>query len=190
MRYLKKLNNSEIINQNLSYSKKTDRGTIREILLNEQNRFCAYSERYVKETDSCHIEHFNPNLKNTVNDDYYNWYAVLGWINEHKAKIIDPYLPILNPAIENISERIYYKDGLFHPVNENDTESKYLIKFLLFNKNELVNDRKRHIARLKDTRNLLGDELFFQKLKKFPEELSFASAIEVELNIDLDEYLN
>ena len=190
MRYLKKQNNSYVVTQNLTYAVKSNRNNIREILLTEQKRYCAYSERYIKNTDSCHIEHFDPRLKDLESDNYFNWYAVLGWINEHKAKKIEPYLPILNPNSDDINKRIFYKDGIFYASNQNDEEADNLIKFLLFNKNELVTDRQKHINRLKSLRNLIGDDLFHQKLQQFPEELSFATAIEVELNIDLSTYLN
>ena len=52
MRYLKKQNNSYVVTQNLTYAVKSNRNNIREILLTEQKRYCAYSERYIKNTDS------------------------------------------------------------------------------------------------------------------------------------------
>lgn len=33
--------------------------------------FCAYSERYMRRTDAVDIEHFDPRLKTTENDDYW-----------------------------------------------------------------------------------------------------------------------
>ena len=71
---------------------------IRETLLNEQRRFCRYSERFVQATDSCDVEHLDPRLKGTDRDGYWNWYAVLHWINSlNKPRKIEAFLPILEP---------------------------------------------------------------------------------------------
>jgi len=77
MRYFKKQNTSAIISGNLMYDNVADRTKIRQILIKEQSGFCAYSERYIKHTDSVDIEHFDPRKKSTAEDGYYNWYAAL-----------------------------------------------------------------------------------------------------------------
>ena len=106
MKFLKKQSDSKIIKENLSYSNSSDRKEIRELLIAEQYEFCAYSERFIKKTDSVDIEHFNPTHKGTHTDNYYNWYAVLNWMNTHKPKKINSYLPILEPHSEDLLDRI------------------------------------------------------------------------------------
>jgi hypothetical protein len=190
MHYLKKDENSEVIKQHLSYNQPKDRNLLREQLLLEQKGFCAYSERYVKATDKRDIEHFDPRLKNTDNDNYYNWYVVLSWINEHKPKKIEPFLPILNPFSIEVIHRIIYEDGIFKVVRQDDIEAHNLIKFLGFNKRELTEDREKHIKRLQSLRELCGnDQDFIELLKKDKESLSFITALEKELSLNLKHLL-
>ena len=86
MQYLTKNTNSEAII--LKYTNTIERIKIREILLRtEQKGFCAYTERFVRHTDSAHIEHFYPKKEYPDKiDDYYNWYVVMAWINENRPK--------------------------------------------------------------------------------------------------------
>lgn len=78
MRFLKKIANSQIITDNLNYSNVGQRDSIRAILIKEQKGFCAYSERFIKHTDSVDIEHFDARKKNTVNDNYYMIIITIG----------------------------------------------------------------------------------------------------------------
>jgi hypothetical protein len=55
MHYLRKTPDSGVITAGWQYPK--DAAAIRETLLKEQHRFCAYSERFVQATDSCDVEH-------------------------------------------------------------------------------------------------------------------------------------
>jgi len=89
MRYLRKSKNSEVLEHGWRYSTKSHRPGITKALVAEQKGFCAYSERYKRETDEVHIEHFDPRKKNTQRDDYWNWYAVLAWCNHHKPYRIE-----------------------------------------------------------------------------------------------------
>jgi hypothetical protein len=66
MRYLKKSPHSQVISNELQYPK--DSRSIRDELLKEQRGFCAYSERYVQNTDARDVEHFDARLKGTEND--------------------------------------------------------------------------------------------------------------------------
>ena len=191
MKFLKKDKNSKIIKEKLDYNIQSQRKRIRELLLLEQDGFCAYSERYAQNTDSIHIEHFDPRIKNTDDDNYENWYAVLVWMNEHKPKNIDKYLPILFPNSENIKEKIEYQDGKFVPINSNDIESKHLIDFLGFNKYELYQDRLNHIKLIRDIQNMCdSSEDFFEILSSDKSNLSFITALEVELGLNLSHLIN
>jgi hypothetical protein len=188
MRYLKKDPHSPLLGAGLKYETVTDRPKIRARLLLEQKGFCAYSERFIKQTDEAHIEHFDPRLKETPDDGYYNWYATLPWFNSRKPKKIDPYLPILSPSDPNVAQRISYNRevGLFKEVDDADVEAKKLIKFLLLDRNEWYEDCQKHLQRVRKLRELCGDdELFMAELQSDWDNLSFASALEAEFGIDV-----
>jgi len=177
MRYLKKQTDSPLVTRQLSYDRASDRRQIRELLLEEQHRYCAYSERYIHYTDSCDIEHFDPRLKSTIDDDYWNWYAVLSWMNSHKPKKIDPCDPTL-------ASRIRFHSGLFEAVNDSDVEAQNLIKYLRWNHESLVRDRVSHLANLRFIRGMFAnDGEFVEFVRENPENLSFISAIEVEFDV-------
>jgi uncharacterized protein (TIGR02646 family) len=194
MQYLNKNPNSEAIN--LKYTNVSDRLKIKEILLhNEQKGFCAYTERFVKNTDSVHIEHFFPKAEyhNKV-DDYQNWYVVMAWINENRPKKLvsqtETFLPILMPYEQSVSERITYKNGEFVAVNEADIEAENLIKFLSLNHFMLYKDRNAHVDYIKILRSFCSnEEEFFELLKSDKDNLSFATALKYELGIDVSKLL-
>lgn len=186
MKFLNKTATHTQSSVGLSYGQVSDRDDIKAILLAEQKGFCAYSERFIKQTDSTHIEHFDGRIKDTLQDSYDNWYAVLAWMNLHKPKKIVPYLPMLSPS-SLLETRINYDRGFYKTINQGDVEAQNLINYLGFNKAELVVDRKKHVARVKRLRNLCqGDEeLFLEELQIDKYNLSFITALEAELNISL-----
>ncbi len=190
MRFLKKKTISEILTKNWKYSSTNPprNKKIKEILLTEQSGFCAYSEVYIRPIDSCDVEHFDERLKNTSEDNYYNWYAVSHFFNSKKTnRKIKNFIPMLSPSFENISQKIKYEDSLFQPKEENDSETKNLIGFIGMNVPELVEYRNKFIAqkvRDRDDLNLSQDEFIFW-LESNPENLSFISALESELGLSL-----
>ncbi len=158
----------------------------------EQKGFCAYSERFIKHTDETHIEHFDPRLKETAQDDYFNWYAVLPWFNSHKPKQIESFLPILLPNSPDLSTRIAYQNGIgiFQAVNPEDIEAKNLARFLRWDSFELYEDCQKHLQRIRTLHELCGDEALFRlKLKSEKDNLSFATALEAELGINIADLL-
>ncbi|PHR14784.1 MAG: hypothetical protein COA40_00990 [Aequorivita sp.] len=191
MKYLGKRANSEIIEKKLNYETNNQREEIRKLLVQEQNQFCAYSERYIKETDSVDIEHFDGRLKSSEEDNYYNWYGVLTWFNSHKPKKIDPFIPFLIPHSADLKDRIKYENGIYIIINEEDIEAQNLIDYLGFNKVELFNDRKKHINRIATLLEMLNKDIDSLKehFKKDKDSLSFATAIEVEFEIDLEDLI-
>ena len=191
MRYLKKTPESRILTAGWTYSDQDSRANrkIRDELLREQQQFCAYSEKYVQPTESCDIEHFDPRLKHTAQDGYWNWYAVLHWMNNHKPKI-ERFLPLPAPFSPGLSERIRYEAGQFVAVSDADFEAKNLILFLGWNRPELSKERNNHVSRVRTLRDeLLGgdEEAFLAYLQEHPQELSFATALRSELRIDVTE---
>src|SRR5690606_33497693 len=119
----------------------------------------AYSERFIKSTDSVHIEHFDGRLKPTEEDGYKNWYGVMAWFNEHKPKKIDPFLPILEPFSDDLKQRIKYEDGIYKIIREVDDEAQNLIDYLGFNKPELFSDRQKHISRINRLLEMLDNNI-------------------------------
>lgn len=185
MKFLRKKADSLVIGEGLSYAVQSQRPRIRQLLKNEQQGFCAYSERYFQNTDETHIDHFDGRLKNTNEDGYYNWFVVLARMNTTKPKKIAPYEPILSPHSGDLATRIQYKGGTYSPIDENDLEAKNLIKYLGFNKLELADDREKHIARIKFLKSHLQEQEFEEHLQIFPNQLSFITALEVELGMSL-----
>ncbi len=184
MRYLIKQADLSLSYSDLSYDRASDRPKIRQLLLSEQSRYCAYSERYVHNTDSCDIEHFDPRLKSTVDDDYWNWYSVLSWMNSHKPKKIEPYLPLPKPFDPTLAERIRFRNGIFEPVNPAELEAHNLIRYLGWNHESLVKDRSAHLANLQFIRDQFQtDAEFVDFIVVNPDNLSFITAIEVEFAI-------
>ena len=110
-------------------------------------------------------------------------------MNSHKRKNIEPFIPILLPYSENLTEQIKYAGGIFYEVNAGDTEAKNLINFLGVNKYEVVEDRKNHMDFIRDLKSTMNDEDFFETLRTHKKCLSYASALEVELGINIFELL-
>lgn len=190
MKFLFKRADSEIVRRNLKYSKASERKEIQRILREEQNGFCAYTEIYFRNTETVHIEHFYPKTENPKKeDDYFNLYLVIGWINERKAKKIAPFLPITNPYEENLSEKMEYEDGVF---SGKDKETQNLIDFLGLNLPELVQDRQKHIANILEVKESCGEDLefFFEVFTKDKYNLSFLTALEYELGLNLSNVIN
>jgi hypothetical protein len=93
----------------------------------------------------------------------------------------------LAPHRADVSRRIRYEDGQFVAVADDDIEALNLIRYLGWNRPELAEDRTKHVGRMRQLRSFLEDisEDFLGYLREHPEELSFATALEAELGIDL-----
>jgi hypothetical protein len=184
MRYLRKSSESQVLANRWQYDKKSDRPKICAVLRKEQLVFCAYSEAYLTPIHQVEIEHFDPDLKGTNADSYWNWYAVVSWMNRHKYKNITRYQPILKPSSPDIHQRIKYEQGIFVAVEATDQEAKNLIDFLGWNRPEVFEARRNHVNRIRDLQEICGDDqLFFDCLINHPENLSFFSALQNELGL-------
>ena len=187
MRYLNKTEQSEIIKQGWRYVTESHRPKIRAALLVEQNSFCAYTEHYINEAiDSPDIEHFDDRLKNSDEDNYWNWYLVHHKTNMHKGQIKNS-LPIMLPYDETLPDRIHYINGAFRAVNEKDTEAVNLIKFLDWNNPDLANDRAEKVQLIKEIRGFHNgdDAAFIAYITARPQYLSFITVLEAELGLSL-----
>ncbi len=187
MRYLSKTNSSRILAAGWQYTKKADRDAIREVLRTEQSNYCAYSEDHLGASRDVHVEHFDPRLKGTPADGYWNWYAVTAWMNQHKPHRIDEFEPMPQPHDPTLRQRVRYVGDCFEPCDENDVEVKNLIEFLGMNKREVVMDRCSHVAFVLDTQQKLGMPLdeFVEWLRRYPPNLRFITALEAALDCTL-----
>ena len=179
MKFLLKDASEIAANADLAYPK--DRSRAIDVLIRLQKGFCAYSERYLKPLDSVELEHFDPRKKNKDTDGISNWHAVIRWMNAHKARKITDFEPLPDIAKWTPS-RVWYEKGQFICA-EDDQEAKNLILFLGVNRKEVFDERSKHIARLKNMRNKVGEEMLLEILSESPEQLSFPTAIESELGI-------
>jgi hypothetical protein len=179
MNFLRKESAQIAHNAELRYPKDRDKSV--EILIHLQKGFCAYSERYLKPLDSVELEHFDPRKKNTEMDGLANWHAVIRWMNAHKAISIEKFEPL--PELGSwTTDRVWYEHGLFVCLEE-DIEARNLIDFLGVNRQEVFEERANHIARIRNMRLKVGDEMLLEILNEFPEQLSFPTAIQAELGI-------
>lgn len=196
MKFLGKTDKSEIYTSGKTYVMNGDNSILREMLLAEQKNFCAYSEKYIDDLDTVEIEHFNPDKKG--NDDYYNYYAALRSCNAHNKRVYPDFkgstffISLFFQNNEELAQRLEYRDGQYQETDETDFEMIGLIEFLGFNRQQLYNDRKKHIKLLKSTFED-GNYTKEQQLNYFrnnPQQLDFITAIEIELELDLSEFYN
>ena len=189
MKRVLKSSNSEIITKNLQYKSNGDNSILGNLLLKEQKGFCAYTEHYIGYDDANDIEHFNPNLKDTPKDNYYNWYKVKHLPNQRKTNNwIDQ---ILMPFDENFETRVIYSEGEYF-AKPNDDEANNLIILLDLNNQKKVEDRKNYIKRRKESindRKLLTkseiENYFKDKIDNEIKTISYLRAIQEEFKIDI-----
>ncbi|MEZ4827920.1 MAG: hypothetical protein R3C61_16795 [Bacteroidia bacterium] len=143
--------------------------------------------------DSVDVEHFDSSLK--YEDDYFNYYAVLRKANQYKKdekyKGASFFENKFFQKREVFDARIrYVEGGDYEEIDLDNTEARDLIDFLGFNHEFLHRDRKNHIRRLK---NLFSDanwnrEKQIEYFQQNKSELSFITALEVELELDLSAF--
>ncbi len=191
MKFLSKHKNSIILTAGLTYKKNasSNNAELLNHLKEEQKNFCAYTETYFKHLDTVHVEHFDSSKK--YNDNYFNYYAVLGSANQYKkdGKYISAsfFSSLFFQDINEFNKRIAYNNGIYYEVNETDTEAKDFIDFIGLNHPKLEKDRANHIARLKDVFNQgnYDSKAIINYFTKHKTELSFITAIENHFKINL-----
>jgi hypothetical protein len=187
MKRILKNNNSEILTNKWVYPK--DAQKIRSVLETEQDGYCAYTEAKISATYSVDIEHFNPNLKNTNNDSYTNWFAVSHKWNNKKSDKWAKYQPILHPTDEHLEIRVRYEiETGTYVCNSDDSSANNLIELLDLNNIGLINDRQNKIELIKDLFSESGVESFEKWLshpKSKHDLIEFRRTIETVFNIEL-----
>ncbi|PWV54038.1 hypothetical protein [Chitinophaga sp. S165] len=181
--------NSTIIVDGLSYIPKNSANNkkIEAVLLQEQKNYCAYTDEYMGRPDAKDIEHFNPTLKNTQQDSYFNWYVVKHQWNKEKGSKWANFQPVLHPDSVDFEDRVLYYKGDYI-AKSNDIEASNLIKLLKLDDQVLADRRKRYI---KNTRTLISiygadEHSFFNDLiGRDPEQIHYPRAIKEEFKVDI-----
>lgn len=193
MRQIHKKANSPIKNLIYETGKIGNNTKIRKELLKEQHHICAYTETYLGRTSSHPIEHFDPTLKHTSKDSYYNYFICKDQWNNEKGTVVRwlKFQPILHPTAEDFNARVIFSDGDFIP-KKGDLRATNLIQYLKLNDYGLAKSRKRYIERKKNEiswRQLTPQAFFDELMQEDPERVYFIRAIEetfsVTINFDL-----
>ena len=186
---------STIITGNLNYisNNSTNNKRIVDILLGEQKMFCAYTDEYISRSDAKDIEHFNPTLKDTDQDNYYNWFVVKHQWNMEKSEKWDKFQPVLHPTALDFEERIVYIQGDYVVKRKDDIEAKNLSDLLKLDDIHLANNIKKYIARKRDEIALNGNgehDFFATLINADPCQIKYTRAIKEEFGIDILEMIN
>jgi hypothetical protein len=189
MRRLNKPDSSVILSEKLTYKVGGDNKKLATALCEEQHNICAYTETYLGRSDKKDIEHFNPTLKNTSDDNYQNWFLVKAQWNGEKASKWARYQPVLDPTDETFNERIIYFEGEYLAASLNDQEAINLIHLLKLDDEGLAFERRCYLENLKETLDLSAkpaqqyiDDLLITK----PSLVYYIRAIEEELNVKVN----
>lgn len=180
---------SLIISDKIIYKSKGDNSKLGSLLLKEQKGFCAYTEHYIGYDDANDTEHFNPNLKDQPEDNYYNWYKVKHLPNQRKTN--SWIEPILMPYANDFESRIIYDEGEYF-AKPDDNEANNLIILLDLNNQKRVEDRKNYIKRRRESindRKLQTDieikKYFQDKIDNEINSICYLRAIQEEFKIDI-----
>ncbi len=155
--------------------------------MKEQNYFCAYTDEPITRTDAQDIEHFNPTLKNTVEDNYENWFVVKHQWNMEKPRKWEDYQPILHPTAVDFIQRVVYDSGDYRCNNDLDVEASNLIRLLNLSDPILAQTRKKYIARRKSDIEIYPDtveQYFIERIAK-DELITYPRAILEEFGVDV-----
>lgn len=176
-------NKLQYVSNNTSSNKK-----IAEVLFNEQKGFCAYTDECLTRSDAEDIEHFNPTLKNTAEDNYNNWLLVKHQWNKEKSTKWDKFQPVLHPTADDFEERIIYIEGDYMAKKVSDLEANNLVELLQLDDIGLAKERKQYIARKRVEIEAFGqdaDTFFSTLLINDPKRICYLRAIKEEFNVDL-----
>ena len=187
MRFLRKQDQASAAFDGLQYG--PDTPAIRELLLVGQKGFCAYTEKFREPLDSIDVEHFDPRLKHTPDDSCANWFAVIGKINQRRARKIDRFLPLPDPGSDDVQRRITFDHGEFCPVDSGDEEIERLIRYIRANDELTVQQRDAHAKRIADLQTWMSPEELKSHLIENPALLSFPSALESKLGLPVFEWI-
>lgn len=189
MRRVNKLDSSIILKENLAYKVGGDNKKLANALCDEQHNICAYTETYLGRSDKKDIDHFNPTLKNTSDDNYQNWFLVKAQWNSEKASKWANYQTILSPTDETFEKRIIYSEGEYLAASSDDKEAINLIRLLKLDDEGLASERWCYLENLKETLDLsdkTAQQYIDDLLITRPSLVYFIRALEEELNVKVN----
>ncbi len=202
MKFLTKKPTSSILATNLVYkagnAKNNDK--LKAALLKEQKNFCAYTERYILQDgnsgypEALDVEHFTAAKKGTAQDDYYNYYAVSHKTNlkksDKKYADADFHESLFFQNRAELDRRIGFdpQTNTYRTKNKDDKEAEELIDFIGIDSETIANRRLSHLRFLEELKSDLqfSDEQFTNWLFRYPQHLSFITAIEARFGVDLE----
>ena len=117
----------------------------------EQDYFCAYCEEFFTPGYGRDVEHFNPTLKKTNQDNYNNWFSGSTRFNRKKGSTArwNKYQPLIAPTDKDLETRLIYKNGHYIASNSGDKEAENLRDFVFLNDYGLPVARIAYINSLK-----------------------------------------
>jgi hypothetical protein len=196
MKFLSKKADSIILNKGIVYKDKGDNSILRDMLIDEQKNYCAYTEKYLQPLDQVDVEHFDATKKKTELDNYYNYYAVITTANKYKKdekyKGASFFKNSFFQDSKELSSRISFANNIFFEIDEKDTEASNFIDFLGLNHPKLSEERSKHIQRMKgyfDSSNY-SIEKIKEYFVQYKSELSFITALNAAFDYDFMELLN
>lgn len=182
MKRVLKNEKSVILRNNIAYGN----AKLKRALHFEQNHLCAYHEKYLGEKGG-EVDHFDPTLKNTEEDNYNNWFLIDGQLNREKSQTW--YQPILHPTAIDFEERLVYDSGYYRSAHPKDKATQNLIKLLKLNDEPLVRERIRYIKRKRKEINIFQQNAatyFKELLKEEPKRIEFIRVIQEEFGVTLN----
>jgi flavodoxin len=190
MRRAEKKLDSKIVKNDLKYleGNSVNNKKIADVLFDDQNMFCAYTDEYISRTDAKDIEHFNPTLKGTDLDNYNNWFIVKHQWNKEKSSKWEKFQPVLHPTANDFEERLVYFMGDYYAKSQDDIETINLISLLKLDDAHLAEKRKKYIKRRTEEIQLSKMEasLYFKELiSEEPFHVHYPRAIKEEFGIDI-----
>lgn len=194
MRRARKLSESTILTLQLRYisGNSINNKTIAIILWDEQKGFCAYTDEHMSRTDAQDVEHFNPTLKGTAQDNYENWLLVKHrWNNEKNSKWAK-FQPCLHPTAADFEDRILYIGGDY-VAKADDLEANKLIALLQLDDPALADKRKMYIKTTAEHMELYGEEpseFFRYLLERNRPNVHYPRAIREEFGVDILALIN
>lgn len=154
-----------------------------QILTDEQNQMCGYTEIYINELEECHIDHYKKreffpeltfNWDNLIVATKDNDFGANYKDNEYKIQKAE-YIKIFNPVIDEVKFK-YTTSG---EIVETDEKIKKTVEVFNLNYEPLKNRRKKLITTIKSYKDggLNNDEI-----KTALNTAGFISVIEQELS--------
>jgi hypothetical protein len=181
-RIIKRVDSTILVEQ-LNYETQSQRPRIRELLISEQYRFCAYTEERATAGFARDIEHFNPTLKGTNEDSYDNWFMASARWNQRKNTKWEDYLPVLYPTASDFEERVILSGFNYEAARKDDEAADNLCKLLQLNDYEIVSDRDAYLQAQKDLIKELGsEENLYNYLCRNPSQIKYRRLLETHFN--------